>query len=58
MRQAQIDPHCFKAHCGSVFSEDCWRPALAKALRSHYVRPKSSLDNPSPPALGTEAISL
>jgi excinuclease ABC subunit A len=33
------------------------RPALAKALRSHYVRPKSSLDNPPPPAVGTKAIA-
>jgi hypothetical protein len=34
------------------------RPALAKALRSHYVQAKSSLDNPPPMAAGTEAISL
>jgi hypothetical protein len=58
MRQAQIDPHYFKAHFRSVFSEDCLRPALAKAPRSHYVRPKSSLDNPPLQAVGMEAISL
>jgi hypothetical protein len=34
------------------------RHALAKSPRSHYVRPKSSLDNPLPPAVGREAISL
>ena len=34
------------------------RPALAKAQRSHYVQAKSSLDDPPPPAVGTEAISL
>ena len=58
MRQAQIHPHYFKAHCGSVFCEDYARPALAKALRSHYVQAKSSLDDPPPKAVGTEAISL
>ena len=58
MRQAQIDPHYIKAHCASVFCEDCWRSALAKAQRSHYVQGKSSLDNPPLMAAGTEAVSL
>jgi hypothetical protein len=58
MRQAQIDSRCFKAHCGGVFCEDCARAALAKALRSHYVRLKSSLDSPPLMAVGTEVISL
>jgi hypothetical protein len=34
------------------------RPALAKALRSHYVRLKSALDNPPLQTVGMEAISL
>ena len=34
------------------------RPALAKALCSHYVQAKSSLDNPSPTAAGTKVMSL
>jgi hypothetical protein len=58
MRQAQIDLHCSRAHCGGVFSEDCQHPALAKAQRSHYVQAKSPLDNPPLMAAGTEVISL
>jgi hypothetical protein len=58
MRQAQIDRDCSEMHFGRVFCEDCARPALAKALCSHYVQAKSSRDDPPLKAVGTEAISL